>query len=70
MNVGKSIKSYLNENGIKQSWLAEKIGSSNSALSMQLSSKNMKVSTLFAICEALNVKPDIFLNSSSKKLGN
>lgn len=60
--VGKKIKEYLNKNGIKQSFLAEKTGLSNSIIS-DICTKERRIDVLeyYKICKALNVSLDTFL---------
>lgn len=62
--VGLEIKKYLDENGIKYSFLSEKIGMPMNMLSPLLNGKRkMSAEEYFTICSALNVpvskfKPD------------
>lgn len=60
--VGKRIKEYLNENGIKQSFLAEKTGMTNSVIS-DICTKERRIDALeyYKICKALNVPLEMFL---------
>lgn len=54
--VGARISSYLNANCIKQRWLAEQLGISESKLSNTLNSKvSLDADLLFKICEVLNI---------------
>lgn len=54
--LGKKIKAYLDENGIKYSYLSEKTGISMNILSPLLNEKReVKAEEYFSICEALKV---------------
>ncbi|MDD3960005.1 MAG: helix-turn-helix transcriptional regulator [Oscillospiraceae bacterium] len=56
------IKAYMQENGIKQSWLAKQINMSPSQLSEVLSGKRpLYADDLAKICESLHVSSDTFL---------
>jgi transcriptional regulator with XRE-family HTH domain len=60
--VGGRIKQYLAENGIKQSFLAEKTGMSNATIS-DICNGNRKIDCVeyYKICKALNVPLETFL---------
>lgn len=59
--IGLRVKRYLDENGIKYSFLSEKIGMPMNVLSPLLSGKRkMSVEEYFMICEALKVSVDTF----------
>ena len=59
--IGIKVKKYLDKNGIKYSFLSEKIGMPMNVLSPLLSGKRkMSVEEYFAICEALGVPVDTF----------
>ncbi len=61
--VGQRIKSYLIENGIKQTFLSEKTGISNSILSLMLSgARKIDVMEYFQICKALKVDMQTFVS--------
>ena len=62
MSVGKSIKSMINERGMKQTFVAQKIGVSDTLLSSMLTGRSRIDSDLLpAICEAIGVSPeDVF----------
>ncbi|AKG66626.1 helix-turn-helix transcriptional regulator [Lactobacillus helveticus] len=55
-------KSYLHDHGIKQSWVANRMGISEPTLSARLSGR-LKFDADFAIAfsKALNISVDIFL---------
>lgn len=60
--VGSKIKDYLNENGIKQSFLAEKTGLSNSQVSdICIHDRKIDCVEYFRICKALDLPLDYFL---------
>lgn len=59
--IGLKVKKYLDEKGIKYSFLSEKIGMPMNLLSPLLNGKRkMSVEEYFAICEALGVSVDTF----------
>lgn len=59
--VGKRIKKYLDENGIKYSFVSEKIGIPMNILSPLLNGKRkMSAEEYFLICEAIGVGADYF----------
>lgn len=62
-NAAKILQKYLQDHGIKQSFVASKIGMSESSFSSRLNGR-LKFSAEFAIAvsKALNIKADIFLN--------
>lgn len=60
--VGSKIKNYLIENGIKQSFVADKAGLTVSQMSAICNGdRNIDVVTYARICKALNVPFDSFL---------
>lgn len=60
--VGQNIKSYLAENGIKQTFLSEKTNIPNSILSAMLSgTRKIEVMEYFKICQALKVDMMTFI---------
>ena len=63
MNAARKIKEYLKENGIKQTFLAEKTGIDVSTLNAILNENTrLTVDRLELICKALNVSSEIFLS--------
>ena len=60
--VGKKIKQYLVDNGIKQTFLAEKTGLSQMAIS-DICNRDRKIDVVeyAKICKALNVPFETFL---------
>lgn len=59
MKSGNVIRKFLKEKGIKNCWLAKKLGISNSTLNSYLNS-DMKISNTVRVCEALNISLDEF----------
>ena len=59
--VGKEIKEYLEQNGIKQSFVAEKVGITPSQMS-GICNKGRSIDCVlyYKICRALNVPLDLF----------
>jgi transcriptional regulator with XRE-family HTH domain len=59
--VGLRIKKYLDDNGIKYSFISEKIGIPMNILSPLLNGKRkMSAEEYFMICEAIGVSADLF----------
>jgi len=60
--VGKRIGEYLTNNGIKQSWLAEKVGITAPQMS-DICNKGRTIDCVlyYKICKALNVALETFL---------
>ena len=60
--VGKKIKQYLEEKGIKQAFLAEKIGVTTSQMNLVLN-KGRKIDcvTYYKICRVLDVPLEYFM---------
>ncbi|MCK9467562.1 MAG: helix-turn-helix domain-containing protein [Candidatus Absconditabacterales bacterium] len=64
-NLRLAIKRYLNANGIKQRFLAEKADIPEKRLSFILTGRiQMRVEDYVDICKALNVSLDYFKNRS------
>lgn len=61
--IGSKIKSYLQERGIKQTFLAEKTGMTNSIIS-DICNNDRKVECVeyYKICKALNLPLEYFFN--------
>jgi DNA-binding Xre family transcriptional regulator len=65
--LAESINKYLKDRGIKQSWLAEKVGLPVTTLNGIINGKvQMKADLFIQICQALEVQPETF----SEKLGD
>ena len=68
MDINKRIAEIVVERGIKQSFLAEKTGLSNDAISTLLRCKRkMSASEFLNICDVLNIEPNIFLKKYSQE---
>lgn len=61
--IGAKIKSFLQERGIKQTFLAEKTGMTNSIIS-DICNNDRKVECVeyYKICKALNLPLEYFFN--------
>ena len=65
--VGKRIKQFLTDNGIKQTFLAQETGLSDSVISaICKGEREIKVIEYFKICNALNVSMDLFLEDEEE----
>ena len=65
--VGKAIGEYLKEKGIKQTYLAEKIGVTPSVMS-DICNKSKRIDCLvyYKICTVLDVPYDFFIEKTLK----
>lgn len=62
MDVAKKLKAYINEHGLKQTYIAEQSGIDVKTLNAILNGYiRLSVERLEAICKVLNVSPKIFL---------
>jgi DNA-binding Xre family transcriptional regulator len=61
MNTRK-FKSLLVENGLNYETFAQKIGVEKHVISYMVRTKDLKVSLLVVIAEALNVEPSVLIN--------
>lgn len=63
--IGANIKKYLDENGIKQGFLAEKVGMTPSKMS-DICNKGRTIDciTYYKICRALNVPLEQFISEA------
>lgn len=62
MEVNKKLKKYLEENGIKQSFLIASTGISQEKISNMMTGKRkITADELSKICQALGVSADLFL---------
>ena len=60
--VGAKIKEYLQQNGIKQSFLAEKTGLTNSQVSdICIHDRKVDCIEYYKICQALNLPLETFV---------
>lgn len=63
MSVYEKVRAYLDENGIKQVVIAQKAGISNVTFNAIMNGKRtMYADDLRAICLALNVSPELFID--------
>lgn len=68
--VGNRIKAYIKEIGMKQGFLANKIGLSPKSLNLMINGKTkINVDVLSNISNALGVDSSFFLNINSEKIG-
>jgi len=66
MRVYQKVRAYLNENGIKQKVVAQKSNISVTTFNAIMTGKRkMYADDLCAICNALKVKPETFIESES-----
>lgn len=65
--VGKKIKQYLTDNGIKQTFLAQKTGLSDMVISaICQGDRKIDVIEYHKICKALNVGMDYFMDDEEE----
>lgn len=61
MSIAERIKAYIDENGIKQNFVAQKAGMSEDTLSKILCRrKRMLADEFLSICKALEIDPNTF----------
>ncbi len=61
----EKVRTYLDSNGIKQKAIAQKAGISNTTFNAIMNGKRtMYAEDLKAICLALNVSPELFVETS------
>jgi len=61
------IKEVLEQKGIKQTWLAEKLGKSYPVINGYVQNKNQpRLEVLFEIAKILGVDPKTLINSNGK----
>lgn len=64
--VAKSIGEYLKENGIKQSWLADRLDVPPTTLNGIINGRaEMKADMFISICRILNVPPETFAKETA-----
>ena len=67
MNISASIREYLKDHGIKQSYIAEKCGwTRQMANTIVCGRRKITADEYAAICEALGLPYDLFYNLSRK----
>lgn len=60
---------YLNDHGIKQKYLAKKLGISETSLSYRLNGRSkFTLDFAFAVSKALDISPRVFLSKNYKDL--
>lgn len=63
MKVYEKVREYLEQNGLKQKAVAEKAGIPNTTFNAIMNGKRtMYADDLRAVCFALNVKPETFID--------
>ena len=68
MRVYEKVRAYLDDNGLKQVVVAQKSGIPNATFNAILNGKRtLYADDLRAICFALNVSPEIFIDFQSIK---
>ncbi len=68
--TGILISKFLRENGIKQRWLAEQLGISETRMSLMLTSKvRIDAEFLFKICDVFGVSSETFRNETGEAKG-
>jgi len=66
MNVSQAVKQYIESNGIKQTFLAEKCGWTKQKMSSIITGrKRMGADEMASICDAVGVPYDFFYNRAS-----
>lgn len=71
MRVYEKVKSYLDENGLKQISVAQRAGIPRSTFNAMMNGKRvMYADDLKAVCLALNVSPELFIEVTGKSKGN
>lgn len=68
MRVYEKVRSYIDNAGLKQKTIAQKINISTATFNAMMNGKRtMYADDLKAICCALNVSPELFIDSSSNQ---
>ena len=71
MQVYEKVRDYLNENGYKQVTIAQKAGISKATFNAILNGKRtLYADDLKAICIALNVSTELFIDVKERKKKN
>lgn len=64
--VAQSIGEYLKDNGIKQTWLAERLEIPPTTLNGIINGRSeLKADTFITICKVLNVSPETFVKGET-----
>lgn len=65
MKVYEKVRAYIERHGLKQKVVAEKAGISNTTFNAIMNGKRtMYAEDLRAVCLALNVSPELFVDST------
>lgn len=65
MKVYEKVRAYIDQHGLKQKVVAEKAGISNTTFNAIMNGKRtMYAEDLRAVCLALNVSPELFVDST------
>lgn len=71
MCVYEKVRAYIDENGIKQVSVAQRAGIPKSTFNAMMNGKRiMYADDLKAICLALNVSPELFIEINKKSVKN
>lgn len=71
MRVYEKVRSYLDKNGLKQISVAQKAGIPRSTFNAMMNGKRvMYADDLRAVCLALNVSPELFIEVSERSKEN
>lgn len=71
MRVYEKVRSYIDENGLKQISVAKRAGIPRSTFNAMMNGKRvMYADDLQAVCLALNVSPELFIEVAEKSVGN
>lgn len=66
MNINERLNIYVNENGIKQAYIAKKTGLSTDTISKILNgNRRILANEFLQICSVLNIDPNIFRDKSA-----
>lgn len=66
MNINERLNIYVNENGIKQAYIAKKTGLSSDTISKILNgNRRILANEFLQICNVLNIDPNIFRDKSA-----
>lgn len=66
MNINERLNTYVNENGIKQAYIAKKTGLSTDTISKILNgNRRILANEFLQICSVLNIDPNIFRDKSA-----
>lgn len=71
MRVYEKVRSYIDENGLKQISVARRAGIPRSTFNAMMNGKRvMYADDLQAVCLALNVSPELFIEVAEKSVDN